>query len=80
MRSSIEQGQVQQTNFDNYRQIRINEAPPVEVHLLPSLEAPGGIGEAGTALIAPALVNALHAASGTRIRRLPLTRAGYFIV
>lgn len=76
----IEQGQVQQTNFHNYRQLRINEAPPVEVHMVPSLEAPGGVGEAGTAIIAPALVNALHAASGTRIRRLPLTRAGYFTV
>lgn len=76
----IEKGQVQQTNFHNYRQLRISEAPGVEVHLLPSLEAPGGIGEAGTAIIAPALVNALHAASGKRLRRLPLTRAGYFIV
>ncbi|WP_339487194.1 xanthine dehydrogenase family protein molybdopterin-binding subunit [Pseudomonas sp. EL_65y_Pfl2_R95] len=76
----IEQGQVQQTNFHNYRQLRISEAPGVEVHLLPSLEAPGGVGEAGTAIIAPALVNALHAASGKRLRRLPLTRAGYFIV
>lgn len=76
----LEQGQVQQTNFHNYRQLRISEAPGVEVHLMPSLEMPGGVGEAGTALIAPALVNALHAASGTRQRRLPLTRAGYFIV
>ncbi|SNR86168.1 xanthine dehydrogenase family protein molybdopterin-binding subunit [Pseudomonas segetis] len=76
----LEQGQVQQTNFHNYRQIRISEVPGVEVHLMPSLELPGGVGEAGTALIAPALVNALHAASGERVRRLPLTRAGYYIV
>lgn len=76
----LEQGQVQQTNFHNYRQVRISEVPGVEVHLMPSLEAPGGVGETGTALIAPALVNALHAASNERVRRLPLTRAGYYIV
>ncbi len=76
----IENGQVQQTNFNTYRQIRMSDAPAVEVHLIPSLEAPGGVGEAGTALIAPALVNALHAASGQRIRRLPLSRAGYYTV
>ncbi|WP_339512928.1 xanthine dehydrogenase family protein molybdopterin-binding subunit [Pseudomonas sp. RL_15y_Pfl2_60] len=76
----LEQGQVQQTNFHNYRQLRISEVPGVEAHLMPSLELPGGVGEAGTALIAPALVNALHAASGERVRRLPLTRAGYYLV
>lgn len=73
----IENGQVQQTNFHNYRQLRINEAPPVEVHLIPSTEAPGGVGESGTALIGPALVNALYAASGKRVRRLPLSRSGF---
>ena len=46
----------------------------------PSLEAPGGVGEAGTALIGPALVNALFAATGQRIRRLPLSRFGYYPV
>jgi len=76
----IENGQVQQNNFHTYRQLRISETPPVEVHLVPSLEAPGGVGEAGTALIGPALVNALHAASGQRIRRLPLSRFGYYPV
>ena len=74
----IEQGVVQQSNFHNYRQLRISEAPAVEVHIVPSLEGPGGVGETGTALIGPALVNALHAASGTRLRRLPLSRAGYY--
>ncbi|MBV4521193.1 molybdopterin-dependent oxidoreductase [Pseudomonas sp. SWRI74] len=76
----IKNGQVQQTNFHSYRQLRISEAPPVEVHLISSLETPGGIGEAGTALIGPALVNALFAASGKRIRRLPLSRMGYYPV
>ncbi|WP_447649889.1 molybdopterin cofactor-binding domain-containing protein [Pseudomonas abietaniphila] len=76
----IDKGQVQQTNYHQYRVLRMSDAPPVEVHLIPSVEAPGGVGEAGTALIAPALVNALHAASGTRIRRLPLARFGYYTV
>ncbi|MGF0337947.1 molybdopterin cofactor-binding domain-containing protein [Ectopseudomonas toyotomiensis] len=76
----IENGQVQQTNFHNYRQLRINEVPPVEVHLIPSVETPGGVGESGTALIGPALVNALYAASGKRVRRLPLSRSGYYPV
>lgn len=76
----IENGQVQQTNFHNYRHLRINEAPPVEVHLIPSTEAPGGVGESGTALIGPALLNAFFAASDKRVRRLPLSRAGYLPV
>lgn len=76
----IENGQVQQSNFHNYRQLRISEAPAVEVHLVSSVEAPGGVGESGTALIGPALVNALFAASGKRIRRLPLSRSGYYPV
>ncbi|MEL0168428.1 MAG: molybdopterin cofactor-binding domain-containing protein [Pseudomonadaceae bacterium] len=77
---TIEQGQVQQRNFNTYRQLRISEAPGVEVHIVPSTEAPGGVGETGTALIGPALLNALAAASGERLRRLPLSRAGYFPV
>lgn len=77
---TIEQGRVQQTNFHDYRQLRISEAPPVEVHVVPSAESPGGIGEAGTALIAPALVNALYAASGKRVRRLPVVRHGFHVV
>ena len=77
---TLERGQVQQSNFHNYRQLRINEAPGVEVHIVPSSEDPGGVGETGTALIGPALLNALAAASGERLRRLPLSRAGYFPV
>ena len=77
---TIEQGQVQQRNFNTYRQLRIGEAPGVEVHIVPSTESPGGVGETGTALIGPALLNALAAASGERLRRLPLSRAGYFPV
>ncbi|WP_321349076.1 molybdopterin cofactor-binding domain-containing protein [Halopseudomonas oceani] len=77
---TIEQGRVQQRNFNTYRQLRIGEAPGVEVHIVPSTESPGGVGETGTALIGPALLNALAAASGERLRRLPLSRAGYFPV
>lgn len=76
----IEKGQVQQENFHEYRQLRMGEAPSVEVHVVPSAEAPGGVGEAGTALIGPALVNAVHATFGDRVRQLPLTRSGYYIV
>jgi isoquinoline 1-oxidoreductase beta subunit len=76
----VEKGQVQQTNFHTYRQIRMSDAPPVEVHLMPSLESPGGVGETGAVPAAAALVNAVHAATGVRERRLPLSRFGYFSV
>jgi isoquinoline 1-oxidoreductase beta subunit len=77
---TVSQGRVEQTNFHDYRQLRISDAPPVETYIVESSEAPGGVGEAGTAMIAPALVNALATASGTRIRRLPLARAGYYVI
>ncbi len=76
----VENGRVQQNNFNAYRQIRMSDAPPVEVHLVPSLEAPGGVGETGAVPVAAALVNALHAASNARVRRLPLSRSGYYTV
>ncbi|MGC1332076.1 hypothetical protein, partial [Pseudomonas sp.] len=66
--------------FNAYRQIRMSDAPPVEVHLMPSLESPGGVGETGAVPVAAALVNALHAASNARVRRLPLSRSGYYTV
>jgi len=71
---TIENGRVQQSNFHDYRSLRINETPKIEVHLLRNLEAPGGIGEPGTAVTAPALANAVFAATGKRIRKLPLTK------
>jgi isoquinoline 1-oxidoreductase beta subunit len=55
-----------------YRVVRMNEAPVIEVHLVRNAEAPGGIGEPGTAVTAPALANAVFAATGKRIRKLPL--------
>jgi CO/xanthine dehydrogenase Mo-binding subunit len=71
---TIENGAIQQSNFNDYRMIRMNETPPVEVHIMNSAEAPGGIGELGTAIAAPALCNAIFAATGVRVRELPIQR------
>jgi len=71
---TLEKGRVQQSNFHDYRSLRINETPKIEVHLVRNLEAPGGIGEPGTAVTAPALANAVFAATGKRIRKLPLEK------
>jgi isoquinoline 1-oxidoreductase beta subunit len=71
---TLAQGRVQQSNFHDYRMMRINEAPSIEVHLIPSEEAPGGIGEPGTVAAAPSLANALFAATGVRLRQLPVDR------
>jgi isoquinoline 1-oxidoreductase beta subunit len=67
-----DKGRVQQSNFGDYRVMRMNEAPVVEVHIVASKDEPGGIGEPGTAGIAPALSNAVFAATGKRIRKLPI--------
>ncbi|MCU4120206.1 xanthine dehydrogenase family protein molybdopterin-binding subunit [Variovorax sp. N23] len=72
---TIENGAIQQSNFHDYRSLRINETPPVEVHTVKSGEAPGGLGEVGTAIAAPALANAIFAATGVRLRELPVNRA-----
>jgi len=71
---TIKNGRVEQSNFHNVRVLRINETPAMEVHLVRNSEAPGGIGEPGTAVTAPALANAVFAATGKRIRTLPLER------
>ena len=65
-------GQVQQTNFNNYRVLRADEVPDIEVHLVDSDESPGGIGEPAVAVIAPAVCNAIYAATGQRLRELPI--------
>ena len=69
---TIKNGAVEQTNFDAYDPIRINEAPPIEVHLINSKEDPGGMGEPGLPPIAPAVANAVFALTGERRRKLPL--------
>jgi isoquinoline 1-oxidoreductase beta subunit len=68
---TIKNGAVEQTNFDGYDPIRINEAPPIEVHLMTSKADPGGMGEPALPPIAPAVANAIFAASGQRLRKLP---------
>jgi isoquinoline 1-oxidoreductase beta subunit len=68
-------GAVVQGNFDEYEPLRMDEMPEVEVHIVPSREAPGGLGEPGLPPIAPAVANALFAATGKRLRQLPLKLA-----
>ena len=69
---TLENGRVQQTNFHDYPVVRMPESPVIEMHIVESLEKPAGIGEPGTALIGPAVANAVFAATGKRLRRLPL--------
>lgn len=73
---TLAKGQVQQRNFDSYRMLRLPEAPRIDVHLIASGEAPGGIGEPGTAVVGPALANAIFAATGKRLRSLPIAKSG----
>ncbi|HYQ81738.1 MAG TPA: xanthine dehydrogenase family protein molybdopterin-binding subunit [Anaeromyxobacteraceae bacterium] len=69
---TLERGRVKQGNFDDYEPLRLQEMPAVEVHLVPSTEDPGGIGEPGLPPIAPAVANAVFAVTGQRLRRMPL--------
>ena len=70
---TVDKGRVQQANFNTYRIMRNNEAPQIDIVLVDSTEKPGGIGEPATALIAPAVANAMFAATGKRVRRMPFT-------
>jgi isoquinoline 1-oxidoreductase beta subunit len=72
---TIEKGRVQQSNFNDYRMLRIDEVPRIDVHVIKSGEAPGGIGETGVTAGPPALRNAIYAATGVALRRLPIDRA-----
>jgi isoquinoline 1-oxidoreductase beta subunit len=72
---TLKDGQVQQSNFHDYRVLRMNEMPVVEVHIVPGGEKPTGVGEPGTPPIAPAVANALFALTGKRARALPLSSA-----
>ena len=71
---TLKNGRVEQSNFHDYRVLRMNETPPIEVHLVRNNETPGGIGEPGTAATAPALGNAIYAVTGKRLRKLPFSR------
>jgi isoquinoline 1-oxidoreductase beta subunit len=72
---TLKDGRVEQSNFDSYQILRMNEAPAVEVHIVQNSEPPGGMGEAGTSAIAPAVANAVFAATGKRLRKLPIDAA-----
>jgi isoquinoline 1-oxidoreductase beta subunit len=72
---TLKNGRVEQTNFDSYQMLRMNEAPAIEVYIVQSAEPPGGMGEPGTSAIAPAVTNAIFAATGKRLRKLPVDPA-----
>jgi isoquinoline 1-oxidoreductase subunit beta len=72
---TVANGRVQQSNFNDYRMLRIDEVPNIEVHVIKSGEDPGGIGEAGATAGTPALRNAIYAATGIALRRMPVDRA-----
>ncbi len=69
---TLKDGRVEQANFDTYQMLRINEAPAIEVHIVQSSEPPGGMGEPGTSAIVPAVANAIFAATGKRLRKMPV--------
>jgi isoquinoline 1-oxidoreductase beta subunit len=69
---TLKDGRVEQTNFDTYQVVRMNEAPAIEVHIVQNTEPPGGMGEPGTSAIVPAVTNAIFAATGKRLRKLPV--------
>ncbi len=72
---TIDKGRVQQSNFHDYRMLRIDQVPKIEIHVMKSGEAPGGIGETGATAGPPALRNAIYAATGVALRRLPIDRS-----
>jgi CO/xanthine dehydrogenase Mo-binding subunit len=69
---TFQEGAVKQSNFHDYRVLRINDAPDIEVHLMPSTLPPEGMGEPGVPPLAPAVANAVFAVTGKRVRRLPI--------
>ena len=71
---TLHEGAIEQSNFHDFRVLRMNETPTVEVYTVSSAEPPGGLGEVGTAISAPALGNAIFAATGVRVRELPVNR------
>jgi isoquinoline 1-oxidoreductase beta subunit len=76
---TIENGRVLQSNFHDYQMLRMNKTPKIEVYIVPSSEKMGGAGEPGVPPIAPALANALFAATGKRLRRLPIQQSDLIV-
>jgi isoquinoline 1-oxidoreductase beta subunit len=72
---TLKNGRVEQSNFHDYQMVRINEAPAIEVHIVQNSEPPGGMGECGTSAIVPAVANAIFAATGKRLRKMPVDSA-----
>jgi len=69
---TLKNGRVAQTNFDTYQILRMSEAPAIEIHIVQSNEPPGGMGECGASAIVPAVANAIFAATGKRLRKMPV--------
>jgi isoquinoline 1-oxidoreductase subunit beta len=69
---TLKDGRVEQSNFDSYQMLRMNEVPAIEGYIIQSSEPPGGMGEAGTSAIVPTVTNAIFAATGKRLRKLPI--------
>ena len=72
---TLKNGRVEQANFDTYQMLRIDEAPAIEAYIVASSEPPGGMGECGTSAIVPAISNAIFAATGKRLRKMPVDTA-----
>ncbi len=77
---TLKDGKVEQSNFDDYPVLRMNQMPAIDVHIVPSTNKPTGVGEPGTPVIAPALANALAVANGKPVRSLPLSAQGITLV
>jgi len=69
---TLKDGRVEQTNFDTYQILRMDQAPAIDVHIVQNFEPPGGMGECGTSAIVPAVANAIFAATGKRLRTMPV--------
>ena len=76
---TLKNGRVQQSNLKDYSILRFNELPKIKIHIIDSKENPGSVGEVGVPSVAPALCNAIYAATKQRIRKLPLSQAGFSI-
>jgi isoquinoline 1-oxidoreductase beta subunit len=72
---TLKDGRVEQSNFDTYEVLRMNEAPAIQVYIVQNFEPPGGMGETGTSAITPAIANAIFAATGKRLRKMPVDKA-----